>query len=324
MKRIVCFLIITVLIPASFSYKTYGFAISSGKDKTNLTLAEFSEAPFNGYFTANQRDSSLRKAGLNSRLDVLESLEGDRVTGATNIDKADIIVKRYQDDRYRDREEREKSYSGARSFRGHLTGIEFGLSNYRYNNSMTLPDEISYMTLNTSCSNAFNITFSQLNMGFSRNIGIVTGIGLNWDNYRFDYRNSITVGPDGLIAEYIPDNPVPVKRSKFSALYLNIPALLEIQIPAGYSNHLNVAAGVVGGLKLRAWTKVVFDDKDKSRVNGDYNLNLLRAGFTARAGYRNFMIYGTYYFTPWFQDLRGPGGYNLEPFEIGIALTFND
>jgi hypothetical protein len=323
MKRIICSLILAGLISGSFSYSLYGSAISKTKDNNTLTGSEFTQVPASNCFNSGQRDSSLRKVTGSSRLEVLESLEGDGVT-ETDANEPAIVIKRYQDERYRDREERERSYGGARSFRGHLTGIEFGLSNYRYNNSMTLPDDISYMNLNTSCSNAFNITFSQLNMGFSRNIGIVTGIGLNWDNYRFEYRNSITVGPDGLITEYIPDNPVPVKRSKFSVLYLNVPALLEIQIPAGYQNHLNVAAGIVGGLKLNAWTKVVYDDKEKARVKGDYNLNMLRAGFTARAGYRNFMIYGTYYFTPWFQDLRGPGGYNLEPFEIGIALTFND
>lgn len=323
MKRIICSLIVTGLISGSFSYSLNGSAISKIKDNNILTDSEFTSVPANNCLNSAQRDSSLRKATGSSRLEVLESLEGDRLTETDAYEPA-IDTKRYQGERFRDRDERERSYGGARSFRGHLTGIEFGLSNYRYNSSMTLPDDISYMNLNTSCSNAFNITFSQLNMGFSRNIGIVTGIGLNWDNYRFEYRNNITVGPDGFITEYIPVNPVPVKRSKFSVLYLNVPALLEIQIPAGYRNHLNVAAGVIGGLKLNAWTKVVFEDKDKARVKGDYNLNLLRAGFTARAGYRNFMIFGTYYFTPWFQDLKGPDGYNLEPFQIGIALTFND
>ncbi len=100
----------------------------------------------------------------------------------------------------------------------------------------------------------------------------------------------------------------PVKRSKFSDLYLNIPALLEIQIPAGFDNHLNVAAGFIGGLKLNAWTKLVYEDGEKSRINGDYNLNLLRGGVTARIGYQNFMLFGTYYLTPWFQDLKGPSG----------------
>jgi hypothetical protein len=100
--------------------------------------------------------------------------------------------------------------------------------------------------------------------------------------------------------------------------------LLEIQLPAGFDNHLNIAAGFIGGLKLNAWTKLVYEDGEKSKINGDYNLNLLRGGVTARIGYQNFMLFGTYYLTPWFQELKGPSGYNLEPFEIGLAFTFND
>jgi hypothetical protein len=100
--------------------------------------------------------------------------------------------------------------------------------------------------------------------------------------------------------------------------------MFEVQIPAGYSNRLNIAAGVIGGLKLNARTKLVYEDGEKVRTKGDYNLNLLRGGVTARIGYQNFMIFGTYYLTPWFQDFKGPEGLNIEPFEIGIAFTFND
>jgi hypothetical protein len=202
--------------------------------------------------------------------------------------------------------------------------LEAGFNNYIHVASMTLPEEISYMTLNASKSNCFNLNFSQVNIGFSKYIGLVTGIGLNWSNYRFENFNSITVGTDGIVGELIPDNSVLVKKSKFSMLYLNVPLMFEVQIPAGYSNRLNIAAGVIGGLKLNAWTKLVYEDGEKVRTNGDYNLNLLRGGVTARIGYENFMIYGTYYLTPWFQDLKGPNGYNLEPFEIGVAFTFND
>ena len=219
--------------------------------------------------------------------------------------------------------EQQERYKGARNFRGHWAGLEAGFNNYLHIEAMTLPEEISYMSLNTSRSNCFNLNFSQVNIGFSRHIGLVTGIGVNWNIYRFEGMNSITVGNDGTITALIPVETVPLKKSKFNTLYLNFPLMFEVQIPAGYSR-LNIAAGVIGGVKLNAWTKLVYDDGEKVRANGDYNLNLLRGGVTARIGYGNFMIYGSYYLTPWFQDLKGPNGYNLEPFEIGLAFTFND
>jgi hypothetical protein len=221
-----------------------------------------------------------------------------------------------------DREEQDR-YRGGRNFRGHWAGLEAGFNNYLHVASMTLPEEIAYMSLDASKSNCFNLNFSQVNIGFSRHFGIVTGLGVTFNNYRFENQNSIVEGQDGTISGLIPID-VSVKKSKFSTLYLNVPIMLEAQIPAGYSHRLNVAAGVIGGLKLNAWTKIVLENGEKNRVNGDYNLNLLRGGVTARIGYGNFMIYGSYYLTPWFQDLKGPNGYNLEPFEIGLAFTFND
>jgi hypothetical protein len=224
--------------------------------------------------------------------------------------------------RYQDREDEERSWGG-RNFRGHWAGFEAGFNNYLHAESMTLPEQISYMELNTNRSNCFNLNFSQVNIGFSRYTGLVTGLGVNWNIYRFEGMNSIAVGNDDIITALIPVETVPLKKSKFNTLYLNIPLMFEVQIPAGYSR-LNLAAGVIGGLRLNSWTKLVYEDGEKTRTNGEYNLNLLRGGVTARVGYENFMIYGTYYLTSWFQDLKGPNGFNLEPFEIGLAFTFND
>jgi hypothetical protein len=258
----------------------------------------------------------------NRGLNILESNEGRKL----DIEKYEKEEERLinSDSKWKDYQDEEERYRGGRHFRGHWAGLEFGFNNYLYASSMTLPDEINYMSLDASNSNCFNLNFSQVNIGFTRYTGIVSGIGLNWNAYRFDNVNSITADTDFTIEEYSPDGPVPVKKSKFNTLYLNVPLMLEFQIPAGYSNRLNIAAGLIGGIKLKAWTKVVFEDGEKIRNNGDYNLNLLRGGITARIGYQNFIIFGSYYLTSWFQDLKGPNGFNLEPFEIGIAFTFND
>jgi hypothetical protein len=69
---------------------------------------------------------------------------------------------------------------------------------------------------------------------------------------------------------------------------------------------------------------MVYEDGDKVKSNGDFSLNLLRYGPTARVGFENCQIYATYYMTPLFKAGKGPGGYDLNPFEIGFAFTFND
>lgn len=269
----------------------------------------------------DENDSAITVRMGNKGIRILESLEGRKVDFEEY--ETESLQEEEDLDRYREDDDRDY-FMKARHFRGHLAGFEAGFNNFVHSGSMVLPAQIDYMSLETNSSFTFNLNFSQVNVGLCRYAGIVSGIGLNWNNYRFKNLNSIAVNEEGIINGIIPASSVPVKRSKFSTLYLYIPALLEIQIPAGYSNSLNIAAGVIGGIKLNAWTKVVFKDGEKSRVNGDYNLNLLRGGVTGRIGYRNLMVYGTYYLTPWFQKNKGPEGLNIEPFEIGLAFTFND
>lgn len=230
----------------------------------------------------------------------------------------------YRDDRNENDDREKRSYNGARSFRGHLSGVNFGYNGYLVNESTEMPEEISYMETNTGKSLGGSLFFTQADIGLTRHIGFVTGAGITWNNYFFKNHNSIDEGEEGTIIGTLPGEEAPVKRSKFATLYLEIPLLLEIQLPAGYSKRLNVAAGVTGGLRLNAWTKTVFKDGEKTRSNGDYNLNLLRGGATARVGFENFMIYGTYYLTPWFRDYKGPSGLNPVPFEIGLSFTVND
>lgn len=326
MKKNSIFILAVALICQAFTLQSREVTVIEKKNISELDTSDNVTLIIgNDFFRVDGNDSLVIIKMGDRGLNIQDSPDGKKV----DIERYDTELRDLEDS-YKgknknwdqDQEEQER-YKGARNFRGHWAGFEVGINNYLHIESMTLPEEISYMSLNTSRSNCFNLNFSQINIGFSRHIGLVTGIGMNWNTYRFEGINSIAVGPDGILGELIPDNTVPVKKSKFNTLYLNAPLMFEVQIPAGY-NRLNLAAGVIGGVKLNAWTKIVYENGEKVRANGEYNLNLLRGGVTARIGYENFMIYGSYYLTSWFRDLKGPNGYNLEPFEIGLAFTFND
>ncbi|MEZ4996239.1 MAG: outer membrane beta-barrel protein [Bacteroidales bacterium] len=211
-----------------------------------------------------------------------------------------------------------------RRFQGHLGGPEFGFNGYStgkwLNNDSPLE---GYLDLNTAKSTSFNFVFPPVNIGFARHFGIVTALGINFNNYRFDGNNTIVVDGEGNITPAYPAEPIEYEKSKLATVYGFIPVMLELQIPVSHGSAINLGAGVVGAVKLGSHTKVVYHDdgKQKEKNRDDFNLNVLRYGVTARAGYEMVQVYGTCYLSPMFEKGKGP---ELYPFEIGIALTFND
>jgi hypothetical protein len=262
------------------------------------------------------QDATSLQAG-DKKLILLESLEGNRP-------KIEIETVRSDDSFFHDDKEGDSPAKKRSRFKGHWAGVEFGLNNYVTSNySLTLPASIdNYMSLHSSKSRHLNLNFGQLSIGLGRHIGFVTGLGINWNNYRFDGNNNIQKNPTTGVIEILDPGAV-LKKSKLCTYYLRLPFLLEFQIPTDH-NRLNISAGPVGAVKLGSNSVMVFEDNDKVKSGGDFNLNILRYGATARIGYENFSIYGTYYLTPLFEANMGPGGVDLFPFEIGIAFTIDD
>lgn len=263
------------------------------------------------------------KVKVGSRgITILESLEAGEPR--IRIEKYDENTEDYftPGNRSHYYQDKEKERAERRSrFKGHWTGIEFGFNNYLTpDNSLTLPESIDYMSLHSGKSHNFNINVAQTSLGLARRIGFVTGLGINWNNYRFDKNNNIIKGENGVIDKYDPE--MILKKSKFSTLYLTLPVLLEFQIPADH-NHLNIAAGPIGAVKLYSCSKMIFEGNDKVKSEDDFSLNMLRYGATARIGYENIQVYGTYYYTSLFKSGKSPGGIDLYPFEIGIAFTID-
>ncbi len=208
-------------------------------------------------------------------------------------------------------------------FRGHWIGIELGLNMLLSEDmSFELPSDAGFMETRMGKSWNMNLNIPKYSIGFFDDyIGMVTGLGIEWCNYRF-YDNNIMSDDNGNIIEETYDT-VNITKSKLTTSYLTIPLFIEAQFPKKYkrSDRVFVAAGIIGGLKLGSHTKVVYfenDDKMKSK-NGDLNLSPLKYGYTFRAGYKLAKIYVTYYATPLFEKNVNPETY---PFNAGISLTF--
>ncbi|MFN2314116.1 MAG: outer membrane beta-barrel protein [Bacteroidales bacterium] len=234
----------------------------------------------------------------------------------TEDDDTEVRCEEYKDN--------EAARRRGRYFEGHLGGVEFGYNAYTTDqwgrNDGTLE---GYLDLNTAKSSNFNIVAPPVSLGFTRHFGIVTGLGISFNNYRFDGNNSLTVDDGGIVAPDYPAEGINYDKSKLATVYGILPVMLEVQIPVTYSSTINLGAGVIGAVKLGSHTKTVYydDGKQKDKNRDDFNLNVLRYGVTARAGYEMIQVYGTCYLSPMFEKNKGP---ELYPFEVGIALTIND
>jgi hypothetical protein len=314
MKKFVIIIMLTAIITQGFSQELSAVTRESKKERAPLNKEENTKVSIGkDMLSIEDRDSSFNLKIGNRGLNILESLEGHK----------------YNFEKYSDNDDCDQKYSEsdhphrAKRFRGHWSGIEFGFNNYlTSDNSTAMPDDIDYMTLHSGKSKNFNINFTQLSLGLAQHVGFVTGLGINWNNYKFDGNNNIQKGENGITEALYPENKL--EKSKLTTVYLTLPFILEMQIPVR-NNHINIAGGAIGGLKLGSHTKMVFEDDSKTvKSNGDFSLNMLRYGATARIGYDNFHLYGTYYMTPLFRSGKAPGGYDLFPFEIGVAFTIND
>ncbi|HLN20822.1 MAG TPA: hypothetical protein VK213_07015 [Bacteroidales bacterium] len=318
MKKLGIFVMLMSLISQGFSQEVSAGERKDDPEKKEIVIGK-------DFVKFSENDSSVNIKVGNRGLIILESLENDgteiriRKYSSDEVDDRDEY---YYDENENDDRKETRRESRSRSFRGNWSGVEFGYNNYTTSdNSHYIPEDIGYMTVHSGKSHNLNINFAQVSLGITRHIGFVTGMGLSWNNYRFDRNNNIDKGPQGIIQELNPGTPL--EKSKMTSLYLHVPFLLELQLPV-MSNHLNISAGPIGAIKVASHSKMVFEDGNKVKSNSDFNLNLLRAGGTARFGYSNLQLYGTCYITPMFREGKAPGGYDLYPFEVGLAFTFNN
>ncbi len=226
----------------------------------------------------------------------------------------------YDDDFYGEHNEWTKP--DWQDFKGHWAGFEFGLNNYVNANGSFVRDETNrFMHIHTGKSWNFNLNFAQYSLGFGSNrVGMITGMGLEWNNYHFRYDNSIEKADGEIVPRPIPETTF---KNRLQTTYLTVPLLIEYQFPGkSRKDRFYLSGGVIGGFRLFSNTRIHYTmdgSKKKTKEKGDYYLSTARYGFTLRAGYKWAKFFANYYMTPLFLSGRGP---ELYPVAAGMVISF--
>jgi len=204
-------------------------------------------------------------------------------------------------------------------FKGHWAGFELGV-NGLLNKDMVIgsPEGYNFMDLNYAKSIAVNINFFEQNINLIRqHLGLVTGMGISWNNYRFD--KNVVLTHDGEFNGYFDtDATKSYEKSKLVVTYLRVPLMLEYQTNSKMkANSFHLSGGVVGALRIGSHSKIIVDD-NKSKDRSDFYINPFKVDAIAKIGWGVINLYGTYSLTEMFRSNKGPEVY---PFEIGITLA---
>ncbi|MGQ7871397.1 hypothetical protein [Sunxiuqinia sp. sy24] len=208
-------------------------------------------------------------------------------------------------------------------FTGHWSGIYLGVNGFMNEDYSSYPEEESgFLDVNLLRSTVLNlnlIRFSQSLQRTRNTIGLVTGLGADFQTYFLDKKTSIEQTP--IKIEPIEKLYDSKQKSKLSSFYLTVPLLLEFQIPVKYyGNRIYLSTGVVASKRLSTHTKVKYREngkKEKLKTPDDFHMPDFRFSGMLRFGYRSINLYVSYDLQPLFQDGKGP---ELYPFSFGLAL----
>lgn len=207
------------------------------------------------------------------------------------------------------------------NFKGHFAGFDLGMNNLMTSGmSSSFADDERFMEVNLAKSINVGINFLQYSIPLtaSNHLGLVTGAGINFSNYRFD--NPSLMHRDDVTGKIV-GNPVDrdlLEKHKLVTTFINFPLMLETQFSSSDNQHQGfLSVGGFFGMKTGSHTKVVYDGKT-DKVYGNLNIRPYQYGLAFRGGYRWLKIFANYHLSSLFEDEKGP---EVFPFTVGLTLA---
>jgi hypothetical protein len=201
-------------------------------------------------------------------------------------------------------------------------GLELGNNSYLDNGgSFTLSRGKTNWDLRVekSISVGLNLIQDQVELGHS-NVWLFSGLGITWNNYRFDNNSIVLVNGNTTTAVVDTTRGVSHIKSKLVASYLTAPVMLEVFTSRNKKHAFHLGAGAMLGLRIGSHTKNKIEingDDSKLKNFDDWNLNPFRYGFRVAIGYGKLNVFADYYASTLFRNNKGPV---LYPVNAGITL----
>jgi len=163
----------------------------------------------------------------------------------------------------------------------------------------------------------FGFNIADVGVAFDRRhrAGLFTGIGLGWNN--FSWNNDITIeyDPENVVYTLVPiEDEKVVKNSKYGALFLQVPLMVEIR-PI---RRLYVDAGVTGGLRIGQWNRVKFADGSQYKNYHTGDMNLFKLDASLRVGGSDMGFFVNYSLLPLFVMSNA----DVHPLNFGFSINF--
>jgi len=216
--------------------------------------------------------------------------------------------------------EKKKPYN--HKFKGHWAGFELAFNGYLNKDFGTeLPTQYEFLKLNDVKSIGVNLNLFELNGNIINNrFGVVSGLGIQWNNYRFD--DNVVLLPDsGRIYGYHNTAINSYIKSKLVETWVRVPLFLEYQTAQKKSKQFHIALGGVFGYKLSSHSKQVHfegGDRNKDKIYNDFYLNPVKIDAEVRIGWGLLNLFASYSVSTMFKENKGP---ELYPYMVGITLA---
>ena len=157
-----------------------------------------------------------------------------------------------------------------RKFNGHWGGVEIGMNGYVTPDINTdWGEEYNYLRLRYEKSWQVNLNVYEQNIPLNkdRNMGLVTGIGMSWNNYRFSPPTYLSPDSSTLKGYYMVNENgtyLSIRKTKLTAMYINIPLMYEIQTKhPRIIKRFHFGIGVQMGIRVSSHTKIYFNQANQ-------------------------------------------------------------
>ena len=164
----------------------------------------------------------------------------------------------------------------------------------------------------------FGFNIADVGIAFDRRhtVGLFTGIGLGWNN--FSWNNDVTVeyDPDNVINTLVPvDSELDVKTSKYGALFLQAPLMLEVRP----TRNMYIDLGVTAGLRIAQWNRVKYSDGESEKHYFSGPLNQFKFDASLRVGDNDLGFFANYALLPIFSFGNQQ---EAHPISFGFSINF--